>query len=113
MTKCRGGAAVALLEAQCHRRECRYVTGGARYIFLLMPPDGFGYTKGRPKQFARTKFARPVTREFCTRCGTHLVTRRPGLPARFEFGMLDDRAFSALLKWRQQASIRSLMVWRF
>jgi hypothetical protein len=34
-------------------------------MFILMPPDGFNYTRGRPKQFARTDLERPVKREFC------------------------------------------------
>jgi hypothetical protein len=53
---------------------------GGRYLFLLMPPDGFRYTKGAPKQFTRSDIENPVTREFCAVCGTHLATRRPGLP---------------------------------
>ena len=32
-----------------------------------------------------------MTREFCAECGTHLVTRRPGLPAVvLKIGTLDD-----------------------
>ena len=41
----------------------------------------FSYTNGGPKQFARSDLENPVTREFCAECGTHLVTRRPGLNA--------------------------------
>ena len=37
------------LKAQCHCRECQYISGGAPNMFLLMPPDGFKYTKGTPK----------------------------------------------------------------
>ena len=60
-------------------------------MFLLMPPDGFRYTKGAPKQFARSDLEKPVTREFCADCGTHLTTRRPGLPAVIlKVGTLDD-----------------------
>ena len=39
------------LKAQCHCRECQYISGGAPNMFLLMPPDGFQYTKGTPKRF--------------------------------------------------------------
>jgi|GEM_PF-4166274 len=42
------------LKAQCHCRECQYITGGGPNFFLLMPPDGFRYTKGAPKQFTRS-----------------------------------------------------------
>ena len=77
--------------AQCHCRECQYVTGGAPNMFMLMPREGFRYTKGAPKQFARTDIENPYTREFCAACGTHLVTRREDLPAIvLKVGTLDD-----------------------
>ena len=79
------------LKAQCHCRECQYISGGAPNMFLLMPPEGFTYTKGAPKQFARSDLESPVTREFCAECGTHLITRRPGLPAVIlKVGTFDD-----------------------
>ena len=33
-----------MLKAQCHCRECQYISGGAPNMFVLMPVDGFGYT---------------------------------------------------------------------
>ena len=79
------------LKAQCHCRECQYISGGSANMFLLMPPDGFRYTKGTPKTFSRSDLENPVTREFCAECGTHLTTRRPGLPAVIlKVGTLDD-----------------------
>jgi len=46
---------------------------------------------GCSKQFARSDLERAVTREFCAECGTHLTTRRPGLPAVvLKAGTLDD-----------------------
>ena len=60
-------------------------------MFLLMPPEGFSYTKATPKQFSRTDLEAAVTREFCAECGTHLTTRRPDLPAVIlKVGTLDD-----------------------
>ena len=54
-------------------------------------PDGFKYTKEAPKQFTRRDLERAVTREFCAECGTHVVTRPPGLPAVvLKVGTLDD-----------------------
>ena len=80
-----------MLKAQCHCRECQYITGGAPNMFMLMPPDGFTYTKGEPKPFARSDLEQPVTREFCPDCGTHIATRRPGLPyVILKVGTLDD-----------------------
>jgi hypothetical protein len=54
-----------MLKAQCHCRECQYIAGGSPNMFLLMPPDGFRYAKGTPKQFTRSDLERAVTREFC------------------------------------------------
>jgi len=65
------------LRAQCHCRECQYISGGAPNMFMLMPPQGFRYISGVPKTFARSDLERPVTREFCDTCGTHIATRRP------------------------------------
>ena len=82
-----------MLQAQCHCRECQYITGGAPNFFLLMPPDGFRYTKGAPKQFTRSDIENPVTREFCAECGTHLVTRPRRVPfIVLKAGALDDPA---------------------
>ncbi len=80
-----------MLKAQCHCRQCQYITGGAPNLFMLMPTEGFAYTKGAPKRFTRADLEGAVTREFCAECGTHLVTRPPGLPAVvLKVGTLDD-----------------------
>ncbi len=68
-----------MMRGQCHCRECQYITGGAPNLFMLMPVGGFAYTKGSPRQFTRNDLERAVTREFCAACGTHMVTRVPGL----------------------------------
>ena len=79
------------MKAQCHCRECQYLSGGAPNFFLLMPPAGFHYTKGAPKTFTRNDLENAVTREFCAECGTHIATRRPGLPmVILKAGTLDD-----------------------
>jgi hypothetical protein len=79
------------MKAQCHCRECQYISGGSPNLFVLMPPTGFRYSKGAPKRFTRSDLADAVTREFCPECGTHLTTRRPGLPAVIlKIGTLDD-----------------------
>ena len=78
-----------LMKGQCHCRECQYITGGAPNMFMLMPAAGFSYTKGAPKQFTRSDLERPVTREFCPDCGTHLATRRPNMVV-VKVGTLND-----------------------
>jgi hypothetical protein len=80
-----------MMQAQCHCRECQYITGGGPNFFVAMPVNGFRYTKGTPKQFKRADLERPVTREFCADCGTHLATRPQGFPAIIvKVGTLDD-----------------------
>jgi hypothetical protein len=80
-----------MMKAQCHCRECQYITGGAPNVFIAMPIAGFTYTKGNCKQFTRSDIERPVTREFCPNCGTHVVTRPQGFPAVIvKVGTLDN-----------------------
>ncbi|MGE0829251.1 MAG: GFA family protein [Hyphomonadaceae bacterium] len=81
------------LKAQCHCRECQYMTGGGPNFFMMMPSAGFRYVKGAPKTFTRTDLERAVTREFCAECGAHLVTRPPGMPMLvLKVGTLDEPA---------------------
>jgi hypothetical protein len=80
-----------MFRAQCHCRECQYISGGAPNMFLLMKPKGFRYVRGAPKEFTRSDIESPVTRGFCAECGTHLTTRRPGLNAVIlKAGTLDE-----------------------
>jgi hypothetical protein len=80
-----------MMKAQCHCRECQYISGGSPNMFLLVRADAFAYSKGAPKTYTRSDLEQPVTREFCAECGTHLTTRRPGLPAVIlKAGTLDD-----------------------
>lgn len=81
-----------LLNAQCHCRECQYLTGGSPNVFMAMPASGFEYTKGTPKAFTRSDLENPVTREFCGDCGTQILTRAPGLPDAVvvKVGSMDD-----------------------
>ena len=100
-----------MMKAQCHCRECQYITGGSPNMFLAMPIGGFKYTKGAPKKFRRSDLERPVTREFCAECGTHLVTRPPGFPAVIvKVGTLDDPGLFVAADgdlYRRQAAVPS------
>lgn len=82
----------ALLRAQCHCRECQYITGGAPNLFMVMPEAEFHFTQGEPKAFRRPDLETPVTREFCPECGTHLLTRSPKRPGAviIKVGSMDD-----------------------
>ena len=80
-----------MLKGQCHCRECQYISGGAPNLFMLMPAGSLSYTKGEPKRFSRADLEKPVTREFCAECGTHLTTRPQVVPAIVvKVGTLDD-----------------------
>lgn len=76
--------------AQCHCRECQYISGGGPNYFMIVLAETFRYTSGAPKQFARDDLEAPVTREFCDTCGTHLTTRLPGPRMVLKVGSLDD-----------------------
>ena len=52
----------AAMRAQCHCRECQYVSGGHPNVIVAMPESGFAWVKGTPKQFRRGDLPTPVTR---------------------------------------------------
>jgi hypothetical protein len=83
-----------LFKGQCHCRECQYLSGGHPNVVMGMPEAGFAYTKGTPKRHRRSDLDKPVTREFCGECGTHVLSRAPGLPGAvlIKVGTLDDPA---------------------
>lgn len=72
-------SAAPVLKAQCHCRACQHISGGGPNYFLLIPPEGFEYVAGTPARYRRPDKENAVTREFCANCGTHVLTRRPGL----------------------------------
>ena len=69
-----------VMQAQCHCRECQYLTGGSANVFMAVPEAGLTFTQGQTKGFKRDDIEGAVTREFCPNCGTHILTRAPGLP---------------------------------
>lgn len=83
-----------ILKVQCHCRECQYTTGGGPNYTIGMPEDGFQYTSGKPQAFRRTDIDNAVTREFCGRCGSQILTRAPGVPGvvLLKVGTLDNPA---------------------
>lgn len=79
---------------QCHCRECQYISGGAPNLCLGIPQSGFHYLAGVPKTYTRQDLEKPVTREFCGECGTHVVSRTPAAPelVLLKRGTLDEPA---------------------
>ncbi len=82
----------ALFKGLCYCRECQHIAGGSPNVVMGVPEAAFAYSKGAPKPFRRSDLENPVTREFCAECGTHLLTRAPGLPGVviLKVGTLDD-----------------------
>ncbi len=82
-----------VLKAQCHCRECQYITGGGPNYFMTVPEDGYVITKGTAKEFTRSDIPNPRTRQFCPTCGTHLTTliKERGLVV-VKIGTLDNPA---------------------
>ena len=80
-----------MFQGQCHCRECQYISGGSPNVIMGFPVASFKYTQGEPKAFRRKDLESPVTREFCPDCGTHIVSKPPGMPAAIiKVGTLDD-----------------------
>jgi len=81
-----------MMRAQCHCRECQYISGGAPNMVMGVAEAGFAYTVGTAKPFKRSDLDNPVTREFCADCGTHLLSRAPSLAGviLLKVGTLDD-----------------------
>ncbi len=81
-----------LFKAQCHCRECQYISGGSPNLVMGVPESGFAYTKGSAKPYRRSDLENPATREFCPDCGTHLLSKAPGVPGAvmLKVGTLDD-----------------------
>jgi hypothetical protein len=81
-----------LFKGQCHCRECQYISGRHTNAWMGMTEADFRYTQGKPKGFKRGDLPNPVTREFCAECGTHMLSRAPGMPGAvlLKVGTFDD-----------------------
>jgi hypothetical protein len=84
----------AIFKAECHCRECQYISGGGPNFVMGVPEANFRYTKGTSAKFTRDDIDNPVTREFCGNCGTPILTRSPGAPGAviLKVGSLDEPA---------------------
>ena len=81
-----------VFKGQCHCRECQYLSGGGPNYVMGVPEAGFAYTHGAPKPFRRSDLDNPVTRSFCSECGTHIASGASSMPGvvMLKVGTLDD-----------------------
>jgi hypothetical protein len=62
----------------CHCESCRSWSGGPVNAFSLWPPNAVSVTKGAENLATFTK--NPSSdRQYCAKCGGHLMTNHPGL----------------------------------
>ena len=81
--------------AQCHCRECQYITGGNPAFFAVFSKDDFQYTAGKIATFKRSDLVTPVVRHFCLNCGTAIGNKswtNPNLMI-VKIGTFDDQSF--------------------
>ncbi|MEM7250676.1 MAG: GFA family protein [Pseudomonadota bacterium] len=85
-------ASDAQAAVQCHCRECQYITGGNPNVIMIFNDADVTFTQGTPSEFSRSDLEKPVTRLFCSTCGTALGTRSPARPGALiiKVGTLDD-----------------------
>ena len=78
--------------SQCYCRECQYISGGHPNMIIALSATGLSYTQGSPAAFERPGMNLPAVREFCGRCGTHILSRVPSFPdfVMVKVGTLDD-----------------------
>ena len=83
-----------LVRAQCYCRECQYISGGNANLAMTVPTESFHYVTGSPSAYTDPEGKMGVSREFCGRCGTHLLTRNPLMKevVIVKVGVLDDPA---------------------
>ncbi|MCH2171922.1 GFA family protein [Myxococcota bacterium] len=81
-----------LFRVHCYCRICQFMSGGSPNVVMGMPEDGFVYTEGAPEGYSPNNSADPATREFCPKCGTHLLGRSPERPQAvfLKVGTFDD-----------------------
>ena len=79
-----------MVHTLCHCADCRRHAGAPMVGWTMYARAAVKVVRGQPKIYQSSEHGR---RHFCADCGTHLTTRRPGLPAVIlKVGTLDDPA---------------------
>ena len=83
-----------IFKGQCHCRECQYYSGGQPNMVFGVPGNAFKLVSGAPGKFSRSDLEAPVTRSFCSSCGTPLWSESPYMPGAYllKAGTLDNPA---------------------
>lgn len=72
----------------CHCTICRRTSGSAVVTWITFPVSEFKWTKGTPTGLKSTQ---PATRNFCSKCGTHMAFTIDGAKELdITVGSLDD-----------------------
>jgi hypothetical protein len=69
----------------CHCKSCRTYSGGPYVAYMLWPADAVRVIRGEGMLGSYNKVGMS-DRQFCTKCGGHVMSRHPGL------GLTDVRA---------------------
>jgi hypothetical protein len=100
-------SAEPLAVATCHCRDCQYASGGGPAIVVVMPKGSVKVTKGSVKSFTKTADnGKPITRQFCTECGTPMFSVPSEAPMFIvKAGTLDDGSWlkPSLTLWTSSA----------
>jgi hypothetical protein len=92
--------------AHCHCRTCRKAHGSAFSSVAAVARTGFRWTQGE-HLLAAFESSPGKLRRFCTRCGSHIVAERVGLPTvMLRLGCLDTPSECAAQVhiWRSDAA---------
>jgi hypothetical protein len=82
----RGAATVSMI---CHCNTCRRAAGAPAVAWVTFPASGFAVVRGTPSEY---RSSAPVTRTFCSTCGTSLTYVHAGRPSEIDVATatLDD-----------------------
>jgi len=65
--------------AHCHCRHCRAASGATLMTWVGVPCTAFAWVAGEPAAYRHeSDWRTPITRRFCSKCGTSLTYERDG-----------------------------------
>ena len=82
-----------MISGACYCRDCQYVSGGGAAYGLMYPAPAVTITTGETRTHTiKAESGADVFREFCPRCGVHLISHNSAHPQfrTVKIGTLDD-----------------------